>query len=835
MKAIIMAGGFGTRLRPLTLNIPKPMVPMANRPMMEHIVRLLKEHGFDDLLIMLYYQPEVIIRHFGDGSAYGVRMEYMRPQADLGTAGCVKFAEKHLTETFMVISGDLLTDFNLKKALDAHRKNKAMASLVLTRVPNPLAYGVVIVDQKNRIQRFLEKPSWGEVFSDTINTGIYLLEPDVLKHIPKDRSFDFSKNLFPTLLKNGAALFGHIADGYWKDVGDLTEYRLAHYDLLHQDVKVPLPGDHRSVSDAELYSGANTRIAARATLEGTCVLGDGCEIEDGVQLTDCVLGNRVTIRAGAELTGCVIWDDATIGADAHLQEAVVGARCRIEDQAKIGEGAIVGDDCTIGHGAIVHSHVKIWPNKRLEDGAVLSTSLIWGDVWSHRLFGAYGITGLCNREITPELATRIGAAYGAYIGEGSYVITSRDSHMASRMIKRALISGLLSTGVKVGDLRTAPIPVVRYEIGQEGEVGGVHVRQSPFDPNLVDIKLMDRSGVDLSSQEERAIEQLFLREDFKRATPDRVGEIITPPRAQEYYRAGFLKAIPPETFQNAKLKIVVDYAFSSASMILPDILGRLGIEVVSLNAYLSANQVTKTAEEFQSALDRLTTIVLTLKADAGFLIDTGAEKVFLVDEKGRRISNETALLMIANLVMKDKRAGTIGVPVNVSSVLERLAKPQGMNVRRLRTAPRYIMDAGREEGMNFVGDGIGGFIFPEFQPCFDAMFAIAKIMDLLARHKVSLGTLAAEVPAFETMHQKIPCPWDRKGLVMRRAIEAVQTMPNELVDGVKVFVNGSWVLMLPDPDEATFHVWVEADNRQEASTLMKEYVKKIQDWQSVSS
>ena len=463
---------------------------------------------------------------------------------------------------------------------------------------------------------------------------------------------------------------------------------------------------------------------------------------------------------------------------------------------------------------------------------MLSSSLIWGERWTRRLFGAYGISGLCNREITPELATRIGAAYGAYLGEGAYVTTSRDAHMASRMIKRAMISGLLSTGVKVGDLRTAPIPVVRYEIGQEGEAGGIHVRQSPFDPNLVDIKLLDKTGVDLSSSQERAIEQLFLREDFKRATPDRVGELITPPRAQEYYRAGFLKAVDAPLLQSSKIKIVIDYAFSSASLILPDILGRLGLEVVSLNAYLSAPRVTKTAEEFQTALDRLSTIVMTLNADAGFLIDTGAEKVFLIDEKGKRIPNENALLLVAKLVMQGLQGGAVGVPVNISAVIERLAKPHKVDVKRLRTAPRYIMDASREANMKFVGDGIGGFIFPQFQPSFDAMFAIVKIVELLARHKVKLNALSEEVPAFETFHQKVPCPWDRKGLVMRRAIEAVQSMSHELVDGVKIFENGSWVLLLPDPDEATFHVWVEASTKNEARTLMKEYSEKIKVWQT---
>ncbi len=836
MKAILMAGGFGTRLRPLTINIPKPMVPMANVPMMEHIVQLLKHHGFDELIVMLYYQPDVIIRHFGDGSAFGVKIQYLRPQADLGTAGCVKFAQKHLDDTFLVISGDLLTDFDLRAALKAHRAKKADATLVLTRVTNPLEYGVVIVDEEGRIQRFLEKPSWGEVFSDTINTGIYLLEPSVLEAIPPDSSFDFSKNLFPLLMQKNKPLFGTISEGYWKDVGDLSEYRLGHYDLLDERVKVQKPLHFSKSADGWVHAGAQTLCDATVHMEGKVVLGEGCRVGEKVRLVNCIIGNRVTIEPYAELVGCVIWDEVTIGLEAKLREAVIGARCRIGERVEVAEGVIMGDDVVIGSGARVHSNVKIWPQKHVEDGAVLSTSLVWGERWTRHLFGAYGITGLSNREITPELASRIGAAFGAYLGEGSYVTTSRDAHVASRMIKRALISGLMSTGVRVGDLRTAPIPVVRYELGQEGEVGGVHVRQSPFDPQLIDIKLLDKTGFDLTNSQERSIEQLFLREDFKRSTPDRVGDILTPPRAQEYYRAGFLKAIDTALLQNSKRKIVIDYAFSSASLILPDILGRLGLEVVGLNAYLSAPRVTKTAEEFQTSLDRLSTIVVTLKADAGFLIDTGAEKVFLVDEQGQRVANETALLMVAKLVMMlqapQDSASLIGVPVTISTAIEKIAATYGAAVKRLRTAPRYIMEAGREHHMKFVGDGIGGFIFPEFQPCFDAMFAIVKIVELMARHKTKLHDLAASVPTFETFHQKIPCPWDRKGLVMRRAIEAVQGQSSELVDGVKVFVNGSWVLMLPDPDEATFHVWVEASDKNEARSLMKVYTQKILTWQS---
>src|SRR6185503_4116796 len=227
MKGVIMAGGFGTRLRPLTYNLPKPMVPVANRPIMQRIVELLKKHGINDQLGLLYFQPDSIKNYFGDGKNFGVKIGYQGAEGDLGTAGSVKLGQPMIgKERFMVISADILTDFDLSAAIKFHESRKAMATLILTRVENPLAFGVVITDKEGRITRFLEKPSWGEVFSDTVNTGIYILEPEVLDLIPEKVDFDFSKNLFPHMLKNGMPLYGYIAQGYWADIGNLDQYRL---------------------------------------------------------------------------------------------------------------------------------------------------------------------------------------------------------------------------------------------------------------------------------------------------------------------------------------------------------------------------------------------------------------------------------------------------------------------------------------------------------------------------------------------------------------------------------------------------------------------------------
>jgi mannose-1-phosphate guanylyltransferase/phosphomannomutase len=804
---------------------------MANKPMLVHIIQLLKTHNLSDLTMMLYYQPEVITDYFGDGSPLGVSIRYLRPESDLGTAGSVKFSEKHLSETFVVISGDVLTDFDLTKAVEYHKKKKAIATMVLTRVPDPLQYGVVITAQDGTIERFLEKPSWGEVFSDTINTGIYVFEPDIFNYIPADRPFDFSKDLFPLLLKENKPLYGYVAEGYWKDIGNHEEYRLAHYDILDGKINIKIDGKKMKVGGKEIIVGEGSRIEDGVEVDGQVVIGTNCVIEKGARLERSVIGSNVRIHSRAQVIGSIIWDDADLGIEVRLKEVIIGRKTRLGDRAVVQVGTIISDECTIGSGAIIRANLRIWPHKTVEEGAILSTSLVWGERWNRALFSAYGITGLGNIEITPEFAAKIGSAYGAFIGKGGYVITSRDAHRASRMVKRSMISGLLSAGVRVGDLRTAPIPVVRYEMGKEGEAGGIHVRQSPYDSRQIDIKFFDATGSDVSIKQEKAIEQLFFREDFKRANLNEVGELTVPPRALEYYKGGYLKCIDSGAIQSANFKIVLDYAYSSASMIFPAIIGELGIEVVALNSYVNPAKITKTGADFKHSLNQLSDIVTTLKADVGFLFDTGAEKVFLVDERGRIVPDDLAMVIVADLVMRTHRQATISVPVHVSFIIDKLAQQYKVKVKRTAASPRQIATSAREKDVVFVGDLSGGFIFPEFQPAFDAMYAIGKILEMMAKEKQHLNRISREIPSFEVLHKKIPCPWDKKGQTMRCAIEDAKGKKAELIDGVKIHYKNSWVLILPDADEAYFHIWAESEDDGTARELLHEYAEKVRKWQ----
>src|SRR5438045_4910586 len=244
MKAVVMAGGEGTRLRPLTSNQPKPMVSIVGKPCMEHILELLKQHGMEDVIVTVAFLPQAIRSYFGGGETLGIDLSYSVEESPLGTAGSVRLAAGRLDDTFLVISGDALCDLDLTKLIEFHREKHASVTIGLKSVDNPLEFGIVVTDDEGRIERFLEKPSWGQVFSDTINTGIYVVEPEVLRHVPTDRPYDFSTELFPLLLEMGRPMYGYVMDGYWQDIGNLDQFRQANFDALDGRVRLKIGRAH---------------------------------------------------------------------------------------------------------------------------------------------------------------------------------------------------------------------------------------------------------------------------------------------------------------------------------------------------------------------------------------------------------------------------------------------------------------------------------------------------------------------------------------------------------------------------------------------------------------
>lgn len=829
MKAVVMAGGEGSRLRPLTISRPKPMVPIVGRPVAEHILNLLKEHGITEVVMTVQYLASSIEDYFGDGSQFGMKVHYSREESPLGTAGSVKLAEEFLRDDdFLVISGDALTDFNLTKIMDFHREHQAMATLTLAHVANPLEYGVIITDDAGHITQFLEKPSWAQVFSDTINTGIYVLNPKVFDYFERDKVFDFSTDLFPILLKNGDPLYGYTASGYWCDVGNLSEYVRANADVLQGNVQIKMPG--RNIG-GDIWVEEGVEIAEGAQIFGPVFLGQSSRVLDGAQIHGpCVIGNYSIVDQHALIDRSVMWNNSYIGEYAEMRGALAGAHTSVKNKAVLFEGSVVGDDCLIDEGAIIQPGVKIWPKKEIENGAVVTSSIIWGNQGRRSLFGRFGVTGLVNIDITPELAAKLGAAYGAVLKKGGRVCVNRDAHRTPRMIKRAIIAGLPSAGLNVHDLETVPLPVARYYVRSTDAVGGVHIRLSPHDPRVVDIKFLDQHGLDIAKGVERKIENMYFREDFRRVYLDEIGEISYAPNVVERYTEAYLKALDVAAIRSRKYTIVVDYGHSGSVRVLAPIFNRLGCEVIALNSTMDESHFSRSLDEFDQDRQRLADITKTLKADLGVRLDTSGEKLFVVDGTGRLLDNNALLAVMVELLLRANTGATVVVPVTASSVIETVASRAKGSVRRAGVTPQVLASFAAREGVVLVGDALGGFVFPSLHPAFDALFSLAKLLELLAKFDVRLAELVNQLPPYYQVRKLVDCPWEYKGRVMRLLSENYRE--SQAADGVRIQAGkNDWVLVLPDADRPLFNVFAEARNHEQAQALADRYARVVTSFQ----
>src|SRR6267143_2171596 len=763
------------------------MVPIVDKPCLGHIFELLKRHGIEDSFVTLQYLASVIQDSYGDGGGVGMRLRYSIEETPLGTGGSVRQIAGDLDGTFLVISGDALTDIDLSKVIAFHRERKAAVTLTLVHVPNPLEYGVVITAEDGRITKFLEKPSWGEVFSDTINTGIYVIEPRVLERFAVGEVFDFSKDLFPRLLAEGEPLFGYVAEGYWTDVGSIAEYARANADLLRGKVK----GD-----------------------------GLGNELMPGVWTA-----GDVDINESAKLTGPIyLGEGVKIGPHAEI----VGRQCALKSRVILEEGSVIGDHTIVGDHARVRAQVKVWPDKQIESGAVIGSSLIWGAQGRRALFGRFGVTGIVNIDLTPEFVARLGAAYASTLKQGATITMNRDQHRSSRMLKRGLMSGIVSAGVHVADLSQAPLPIGRFHTRRLGAAGGVHVRVSPFDVRVCDVKFFDRQALDMDKTQERKVETVFFREDLRRVSFEDVGRIFESPRVGEAYSDAFLAEVARrKEIAEAKPKIVVNYSHGTAAQFLPQLLNALGVEVVAINGVVSENIGSRSFEEFQEEQRQLAVLVPALGASLGVIIDAGGEKVFVVDDRGRIVNDMHFLAAFVSLTIR-LAPGVVAVPVYAPSSIEQIVASYGGRVQRVRASAEAQMSLAAREHPLLVGDGVGGFIFPRFHPSFDGLFATVRLIELLTAAKQTLGEVMDQTAPVHIARLQVVCPWEQKGRVMRMLAQDPQTERTRQIDGVKHQNDGEWVLVLPDADRPLFNVYAEAKDEERAWMLAHEYAERLE-------
>jgi mannose-1-phosphate guanylyltransferase / phosphomannomutase len=825
MKAVVMAGGEGTRLRPLTSNQPKPMVPIVGKPCIEHIVELLRDHGMDEVVITLAFMPQAIRSYFGDGESLGVSIEYSVEELPLGTAGSVRLASEKLDETFLVISGDALCDVDLGALVARHKETGAAVTIGLKSVDNPLEFGIVVTDDNGKVERFLEKPSWGQVFSDTINTGIYVLEPEVLTHVPTEGPYDFSKELFPLLLEMGRPIYGHVMEGYWQDIGNLDQYRQANFDALDESVRLNIEGVRLR---GNVWIGEGADIHDVEEIEGPAFIGNHCRITRDASIGPyTVLSNGVTLRERARTTRSVIDAATHVGRSALIEGAIIGRACDIRDHVRIQEGAAIGDEVTIGSESNIAPHVRIYPYKEVETGSQVYENLIWETRASSRLFGKDGVTGLVNVDLTPETAARLATALGTALKRGARVVASRDSAPGCRMIKRAMISGLNASGVDVADLRVSPPAVSRHVLKTQGFAAAVHVGSSHLDPEAVFIRIYEPPGILLTSGLQKEIERNFTRQELRRVAAGGVGSVSYPARVRESYAQDLLDSLDADEIRARHFRIVVDYGYSAASFVLPLVVGPLGVEAISAHGFFAEELGER--ESLAQAIGHTKRLVTAIGADLGAVFDQSGERLYLVDDQGHEVPVDQTLLLYVRLLADRGVVGKAAFPITVTSKVEELAGP-GLEIIRTPNSLTDLTQAASADGVVFAGAVGGGYVFPQFLPAYDAVASLAKLLELLAPEQRPLSELVAELPEPTLLHHQLPCPWAKKGLVMRLLNERLAGRELDLTDGIKLIGEHGWAQVLPDPDEPLLHLYAEGPTAEASEGLeaeLRELVEEV--------
>ena len=809
-----MAGGEGTRLRPLTSNQPKPMVPIVGKPCMEHALDLLRKHGLTEVVVTLAFMPQAIRTYFGDGESIGLEMDYSVEEQPLGTAGSVGLAKERLTDTFLVISGDALCDVDLTALIETHRAKGAAVTIGLKSVDNPLEFGIVVMDDDGRVERFLEKPSWGQVFSDTINTGIYVLEPEVLQHIPDDRPYDFSKELFPHLLEMGRPIYGHVLDGYWQDVGTLEQFRQASFDALDGAVQLDIPGLRLR---GNVWVSEEVDIDQLEPIVGPAFIGVNSRVADGASIgAYTVLSRGVIVREGARVSRSVVDRGTYLGRSAVVEGSIIGRSCDIRDHVRIHEGVAIGDEVTIGAEASIYPGVRIYPFKEIETGAQIYESIIWEKRATKTAFGRGGATGLVNVDLTPETVVRLAAALGTALRRGSRVVASRASSDACRMIQRAIIAGLTSTGVQVADLRISPAAVTRHVLKTQGLAAGVHVGRSSVDPEIIEIRVFEWPGIQMTDALQKEVEKHFGRQELRRATFAEVGETTYPARVRESYAQDILDVIDLESIRDRRFRIAIDYGHSAAAFTLPLVLGPLGVEAIGTRGFY--------VEDGPAELEPLDArrIVTGVGADLGVVLDRAAERVLFVDELGEPIPADLGMLLVVRLLVLAGRAGEIAVPVTATGLVDELVEGSALTVVRTQASLSELTRTATRDSVVLAAAPTGGFVFPDVVPGYDAVTSLCKVLELLAAQDETLSSLVASLPRPTLVHRALPCPWSRKGLVMRVLNENLASRRLDLLDGVKAYDERGWVQVLPDPDEPFVHLYAEGGTEELSDELADE-------------
>lgn len=823
-----MAGGLGTRLRPLTLTTPKPLLPVAGRPMVEHVLDLAREHGTTEAVLTVHHLAPSIRAWLGDGSDHGLVIRYATEDRPLGTAGGVRAALEHdLEHSVLVLSGDAVSDIDLSAVIERHRQSNASLTMALTRRDDPREFGLVDIDDRGRVRRFQEKPGWGEVFGNLISTGIYVVSPEVLRRIP-DGPVDWSSDVVPGLLRDRVSVMGVITDGYWEDVGDLDSYARVQSDALAGRVRLRLPGADRGDG---VHIGDGTEISPGAQIEAPAVIGARVVVEPGVVVrAGSVVGDNALIRRGALLERAIVMSGVTIGPDAHLRGAIIGAETRVGARSRIEDSAVVSDHCTLEPEVEVTSRSMVFPAKVVEAGAVVRGTTLWDTRVHRETITTRGVTGDMGTEVSPDVVVRVCQAVASRLNPHVVVVVSHDGSDAAIAYARIAAGTLVAAGSVVRDLGAVPVPVARYDTSLHAHAA-IHLRRSRTDRSGLDLLVFGQNGADITAAEARHLQRLFDRRESRRNVPGQVGRLERPDQVLEPYadhvRRAVARTLPPA---DPPMVVVMDAAEAGVADIVERILEQSPVRVVRHD--VAARPTLHEQDGMVApALDderweSLSASVVEHRAALGIAIDASGERISLIDEEGGLLDDDRALLVVADLAAAEHRRGYVVLPITASDTAERIADFHDISVHRV---PREQVFSQRGEGLLVAGDGEGGISVPGIEGFPDAVASAVAIICWIARTGLPLGGVDARIPRRARWHFDVEMPWNRVGAVMSILRDDA---PGSADDGQGLRFVGpddSWVHVTPHPHAPRLLVWVESADDHQGAVLVDDWTRRILD------
>jgi mannose-1-phosphate guanylyltransferase/phosphomannomutase len=783
MKAVIMAGGEGTRLRPLTCDIPKPMVNFFVKPLVQYTIEHLKDYGFENMIFTLMYKPEKIMDFFEDGAAFGVHIEYAVEPSPLGTAGSVKNALPSVDSTFIVISGDALTDINLKRAIDFHKQSKAQATLVLKKMENPLEYGIVITDEHNSIIKFLEKPGWREVFSDAVNTGIYILEPEVLDLIPDNKNYDFSKNLFPDMLQRGLKLGGFLADEYWCDVGNIESYIKAHEDVLKGSCHVKLNGNNLNA----IWVGKNVKISNSALLQAPSYIGDGVVIKDGakVGMYSCISKNA-EIGEYSNIKRGIIWQGSKLAKYVKLSSAVVCDNSFVGPRSNIYENAVVGRGCILDGQNTLAPRTKIWPSKWLENGANASENIIWGFGQRKGLFSFRGITGELNGALNAENITAAGCAYAAALGKDGRIVIAHDGGVVSECVYQAFAAGLKLSGCKVYEMSESLLPVERFYMKISGVEDGAYIRS--LSGQKIGIELLQTKTVYAGKAKRKKAQTAFEYCDFLRPSRD----AILKPNVITGLDQLYINDLSHQTSLTGRKPMVLLFA------------GDKKIDKLFINCLKECGLLYAYIEGQNNFCEQ----IASYNADIGIKLHQNGETAYYYTHKQVFDTADAYTSLVYLYIIMEMKPKELKILPGLPNTVKQIAARYGIEA----------MECAAEDMYQCNGEEINRLLY-------DPIYFAIKFIVWMQNEGLSADELVRDLPRSYIFEKEIGCDWKDIGKAIRLMYEANKDAL--AVEGLKVTSEKGWGFILPKEDEPKITIRAEGVSEEYSKELCDFYTQEI--------